>query len=119
MFETCTSSLRKASLFWETCCTYSLDNTSSMVGKNKSLLKLVKDAQAESPQKIFHIGCLYHLSDLCVQKDAKVLSIQVDDFVIDLFYHFERIVKRKAALRDYMEFTNTEVKKMIKHVTTH
>ena len=43
-FETCTSSLRKESLFWETCCTYSSDNTGSMVSKNKSLLKLIKDA---------------------------------------------------------------------------
>ena len=45
VFETYTSSLRKASLSWEICCTYSSDNTSSMVGKNKSLLKLSKDAE--------------------------------------------------------------------------
>ena len=47
-----------------------------------------------------------------------MLSMQVDDFIIDLFYHFKRSVKRKATLREYMEFTNTEVKKIIKHVTT-
>ena len=117
-FETCTSSLRKESLFWETCCTYSSDNTSSMVSKNKSLLKLIKDAQGESPQKIFDIGCPCHLAHLRAQKGTKALSIQVDDFVIDLFYCFKRSVKRKATLRDYMEFINTEVKKMIKHVTT-
>ena len=89
-----------------------------MVGKNKSLLKLIKDAKREFPQKIFDIGCPYHLSDLCAQKGAKTLSIQVGDFAIDLLYNFKRSVKRKATLRDYMEFTNTEVKKIIKHVTT-
>ena len=47
-----------------------------------------------------------------------MLSMQVDDFIIDLFYHFKRSVKRKATLRENMEFTNTEVKKIIKHVTT-
>ena len=46
------------------------------------------------------------------------MSIQVDDFVIDLAYRFKRSVKRKATSRDYMAFTNTEVKKIIKHVTT-
>ena len=89
-----------------------------MVGKNKSLLKLIKDAQRESPQKIFDIDCPCHLAHLCAQKGAKSLSIQVDDFVIDLFYHCKRSVKKKASLRYYMECTNTEVKMMIKHVTT-
>lgn len=32
MFETCTSSLRKAELSWETCCGYSPNNASSSVG---------------------------------------------------------------------------------------
>ena len=92
--------LMKASLSWETFCTYSLDNTISMSGKNKSLLKLIKDAHSEFPQKIFDVGCLCHLAHLCAQKGAKTLSMQVDDFVIDLFYHFKRSMKRKATLRD-------------------
>ena len=69
----------------------------------------------------FDISCPYHLTDFCIQKSSKLLkpfSIQVDDFVIDLFCHFKRSMKRKATLRDYMEFTKAEVKKMIKHVTT-
>ena len=90
----------KASLSWETFCTYSLDNTISMSGKNKSLLKLIKDAHSEFPQKIFDVGCLCHLAHLCAPKGAKTLSMQVDDFVIDLFYHFKRSMKRKATLRD-------------------
>ena len=44
--------------------------------------------------------------------------MQVDDFVIDLSYHSKRSVSRKATFWDYMEFTNTDVKKTIKHVTT-
>ena len=51
MFQTCNSSLMRASLSWETCCTYSSDNTSSVIGKNKSLLKLIKDAQSDLLQK--------------------------------------------------------------------
>ena len=118
MFETYTSSLRKASLSWEICWTYSSDNTSPMVDKNKIFWNWAKMPKGESPQNIFDIGCPCHLAYLWARKDAKALSILVGDFVIDLFYHFKRSVKRKATLRDYMEFTNTKVKKMIKHVTT-
>ena len=112
MFETLTSLLRKASLSWETCCTYSSGNTSTVVGKNKNLLKQIKDIQVESSQKIFDIGCSCYLAHLCAQKDTKVFTIRVDEYVIDLFYHFKRSVKRKVTLRDYMTFTNTKVKKI-------
>ena len=54
---------------------------------------------------------------MCAQKGVKSLSIQVEDFVIDLFYNFKRSLKRKATLRDYMAFTNAGVKKIMKHVT--
>ena len=61
IFETCTSLLRKT-LSCETCYTYSSDNTSSMVGKNKTILKLIRYAQGESPQKIFDTSCPCHLT---------------------------------------------------------
>ena len=64
MFETCNSSLMRASLSWKTCSTYSSDSTSSVIGKNKSLLKLIKDAQSELPEKTFDVGCHCHLAHL-------------------------------------------------------
>ena len=62
-----------------------------MVGKNKSLLKLIKDSQGESPLKKIDIGCSCHLAHLCTEKGAKVLSIQDDDFVIDLGYVLKEV----------------------------
>ena len=112
------SSLMRESLSWETCCTYTLNNTSSMIGKNKSLLKLIKDARSQLPQKIFDVDCPCYLAHFCALKGSKALSMEIDNFGINLFYHFKRSVKRKATLSDSMEFTNTEVKKSIKHVTT-
>ena len=88
-----------------------------MIGKNKSLSKLIKDAQSESLLDILGVGCPCHLAQLCAQKGTKTLSIQVDDFVVDLFCHFKRSVKREATLREYMKCTNTEVKKIIKFVS--
>ena len=43
-----------------------------MVGKSKSLPKLIKDVQGESPQKIFDIDCACHLPHLRAQKGAKI-----------------------------------------------
>ena len=106
MFNVCSLSLKKTNLSWELCCTYSSDNTSFMVGKNRSLLSFIKSVQPT--QKVYDVGCPCHLAHLCAQKGAKMLSMQVDDFIIDSFYHFKRSIKRKATLREYMEFTNTE-----------
>ena len=89
-----------------------------MICKYNSLSKLIKDAQSELPQKIFDVGCSCHLAHKCARKGAKVFSVQVDDLVNDLLYHFKRSVKRRATLSDCKDFTNTEVKKTIKPVTT-
>ena len=63
-----------------------------MVGKNKNLLKLIKDSQGESPlKKKINVGCSCHLAHLCIQKGAKILSIQDDDFVIDLAYILKEV----------------------------
>ena len=53
-----------------------------------------------------------------LKKGANVLSMQVDEIVIDLLYNFKKSLRRKATLRDYITFTNTEVTVIIKHVTT-
>ena len=50
------------------------DNTNFMIGKNESLLKLIKDAQSELPQKVFDVGCPCHLAHLCAQKGANAFS---------------------------------------------
>ena len=84
---------KKDIIVWVNCCTYSSDNTSSMVDHNKSLLKLIKDAQGECPQKIFLI--LADLARSCAQKVVDALFMQDDDFFIDLFDHFKGSVKRK------------------------
>ena len=51
IFDTCSSFLNKASLTRNSCCTFLSDNTSAMLGKYKSPLKLIQVAQSESTQK--------------------------------------------------------------------
>ena len=87
-----------------------------MAGAHNSLLKKIRDSQGD--QKVFDVGCPCHVAHLCAGKGAKELSVNVEDFVIDTYYHFRRRVKRNAQLRDFMELNNNEVRKVIKHVST-
>ena len=84
-----------------------------MIGKRNSVLKRITNVQGN--KKTFDLGCPYHLAPLCAGKRAKELSINVEDFFIDLYDHFRRSAKRKTQLREYMEFISNAVKKIIKH----
>ena len=116
MFDVCNEVIANFSLDWDNCVTYSSDNTNSMVGVRNSLLQRIRDSQGN--QKVFDVGCPCHLAHLCAGKGATELSVNVEDFVIDTYYHFRRSAKRKAQLREFMEFNNNEVRKVIKHVST-
>ena len=59
-----------------------------------------------------------HLAHLCAGKGAKELAVNIEDFVIDIYYHFWRSAKHKEQLREFMEFNNNEVRKVIKYVST-
>ena len=74
-----------------------------MVGKRNSVLSRIRQARQD---------------DGCAQKGAARLSVKVDDLFIDLCYHFEKSVRRKAELRSYMEFTGKQVRKVLKYVST-
>ena len=45
--------------------------------------------------KNFDLSCPCHLAQLCVGKRTKELSVNVEDFVIDIYYHFRRTAKCK------------------------
>ena len=48
----------------------------------------------------------------------KVLPVDVDDFLVDLFYFFDKSAKRKEELSEFQEFTDTQQSKILKHVKT-
>ena len=57
-----------------------------MIGQCKSLLQ--KRRSATGDQKIFDIGCR-------AWKGSKELTVNVEDFVINIHYHFCRSAKQK------------------------
>ena len=116
MYDVCNDVRKAFSLDWDSCVTYFSDNTNSMIGQRNSLLQKIRSVQGD--QKTFDISCPCHLAHLCAGKEAKELSVNVEDFVIDVYYNFRRSAKLKKQLRKFMNFKNNELRKVINHVST-
>ena len=104
------------SLDWDNFVAYSSDNTNSMIGKRNSFLQEIRSAQGD--QKIFEISLPCQYAYLFVEKGAKGFSVNVKDFVIDRYDHFRRSARRKNQLREFLNFSNNEAKKVINHVSS-
>ena len=103
------------SLDWDNCVTYSSDNTNSMIGQRNSLLQETQGVEGD--QKIFAVGCLCHLGHMCAGKGDNKLSVNVENFVIDIHHNFRRSAKLKKN-QEFMNFSNNEIKKAINRVST-
>ena len=42
------------------------------------------------PRVTNDVACLWHLAHMCTGKGAKELAVNIEDFVIDIYYHFRR-----------------------------
>ena len=49
----------------------------------------------QGDQKIFDVGCSCHLAHLCAGKGDKELSVNAENFVIDIYHNFCRSAKHK------------------------
>ena len=116
MCNVCNEVREAFSLDWDNFIVYFSDNTNSMIGKRNSFLQEIRSAQGD--QKIFDFDCPYNLAHLCAGKGAKEFSVNVEDFVIDKYYHFRRSAKRKKQLREFLNVNNNEVRKVINHVSS-
>ena len=76
----------REALDWDNCIAYSSDKTNSMIEQHNCLLQ-------EIQKMIFDIGCPCHLAHFCAGKGTKEISVNVEDFVIDIYYHFRRSAK--------------------------
>ena len=67
-----------------------------MVGKHNSVLS---QDRAKQP-KFINQGCVCHLENLCLLAAVKALPVDVDDFLFDLFYFFDKSTKHKEELNE-------------------
>ena len=114
IYDSITQSLASRGISWKNCAAYSSDNASVMTGVYNSLLSRIRK---EAPA-VFQVGCPCHLAHLAAENGSKALSVTGDEVLIDIYNHFDKSVKRKEGLREYLEFTGEAVRKVLKHVTT-
>ena len=70
---------------WGNVVGFASDNCNVMVGARNSVLSRVRERQPA----VFDIGCICHLANLCVAAGVKALSVSVDDFFVDVYFHFD------------------------------
>uniref|UniRef100_H3AC39 HAT C-terminal dimerisation domain-containing protein n=1 Tax=Latimeria chalumnae TaxID=7897 RepID=H3AC39_LATCH len=92
------------------------DNASAMIGKHRGVPNLLQEKR--SGGKIYGVGCACHLAHLAAKQGAKALSFDPQDFLVDLFYHFDKRAKQKEMLREDISFCNETIRKVLKRVST-
>ena len=114
LFELIDKSLFERQIPWSNVVGFESDTANVMIGRHNSVLSRVKTKQPN----VFSQGCTCHLANLCLLKGVQALPVDVDDFFVDLFYHFDKSTKRKEELHEFQEFTGTKQLKIIKHCKT-
>ena len=109
--------LQKYDVPWRNSIGFSVDNTSTNLGKQNS----VKTRVLKRNQECYFLGCPCHIIHNTSHKGlsafTKVTDFDVEDFCIDLYYFFDKSSKRKCILQSYSEFCHEEYRQILKHVT--
>ncbi|XP_060772916.1 uncharacterized protein LOC132883380 [Neoarius graeffei] len=115
IFEAVDSFMSENDIPWANMVGFASENCNTMIGRKDSVLTRL---QAKSP-KIFSIGCICHLANLCVKDGVKVLPFKVDDLLVDVFYFFHHSSKRIQDFKEFQQFTEVEEQQILKHCPTH
>ena len=76
------------------------DTCNVMKGVRNGVIAKFREVQP----KIIDIHCICHLANLCVMSAVKVIPVKVDEFLVDIFYHFHNSLKSRESLKEYAEF---------------
>ena len=108
LFEALNAVIKEYEIPWENVVGYASDTAIVMVGARNSVLS-----------RIFALGCLCHLANLCSAAALKMLPVSVDNLLIDVFYHFKYSSKRWEEFSEMQaEFEEIKPLRVLKHSTT-
>ena len=103
---------------WMLCTSVGVDNTSVNIGVRDS----IKTRVLRQNPAVYFNGCPCHIIHNAAQKAGECFSevsgFDIEEFVIDLFYWFDKSTKRKNGLQSYCTFCDQEYHKVMKHVST-
>uniref|UniRef100_H3AIW8 HAT C-terminal dimerisation domain-containing protein n=1 Tax=Latimeria chalumnae TaxID=7897 RepID=H3AIW8_LATCH len=104
IFAQVSDAFKKYNIPWENVIGLSLDNASVNMGRHNGLY-----TQLEKQNKsTYTAGCSYHVIHNTISYAAKAFAegtrFNVDDFLIDLFYYFDKSTKRQASHRALKQY---------------
>ena len=115
LFDAINTVMEENAIPWKNVVGYASDTANVMVGEHNSVLSRVREKQP----KVFSLGCLCHLANLCSAAALKTLPISVDNLLIDIFYHFKYSAKRWEEFSEIQsEFEDIKPLRALKHSTT-
>ena len=118
-FDVLDEKFQNDSMPWHNAVSLSVDNTNAMIGCNNSIASHCKN---ENPY-IFNSGCACHLAHIAATEAnnafTDVLGINIKDVLINIFYWFDKSLKRKEKLSEYFEFCNQDYQKVLKSMCLH
>lgn len=86
------------------CTSVGVDNTSVNIGVSNSLKVRIQACNSS----VFFNGCPCHIVHNAAQKGAEQFSVvpgfDIEEFIVDIFYWFDKSTKRKNLLQDYCLF---------------
>ena len=95
-----------------------LDNASVNLGKHKGLYT---HFEKQNPN-IYTAGCPCHIVHNIAGHAAKAFADDSDfivsEFLVDIYYYFEKSTKRQATLKNFCDFRDQDYRKMLKYGAT-
>ncbi|XP_071507007.1 uncharacterized protein [Diadema antillarum] len=99
---------------WGNCVSFCADNASVMVGKHKGVAAYIHKQNPEC----YIMGCPCHMMHNTAKKAAQALPIELDDFLIDIYYYLDKSSKRVKGVKALQELCDAPTHKILKHVAT-
>ena len=100
------------------CTAVGVDNTSVNMGVRNSLKTHIQTRNSS----VYFNGCPCHIIHNAAQKVAEQFSVvsgfDVEEFVVNLFYWFDKSTKRKNLMQEYSQFCDHSYRAIVKHAST-
>lgn len=114
IFRILDDELTACNVQWQNCICFASDNASVMMGKTKGVSAFV----TKSAPHVYILGCACHLIHLAASKASSVLTVKVDELLIDVYYYLDKSSNRMQKLEMFQKLHDIEVRKILKHVST-
>lgn len=103
---------------WLNCISVGVDNTSVNIGIRNS----IKSRVLQRNSNIYFNGCPCHIIHNTAHKAGEEFTsycnFDLEEFVIDLFYWFDKSTRRKNELACFCSFCDQAYRSIVKHVST-